>query len=114
MFNFIHRLTCKHPEVHQLNPPQSLIAMEKKGLGPWTEFSIQFKRFWNLSMEAHEERKALLASSAPTPGLKDAITGWPSLVVNPLSDWTPGPTTSEIPTPDCSKSGEDTDTDMSG
>ncbi|KKN12987.1 hypothetical protein LCGC14_1011090 [marine sediment metagenome] len=75
MFDFIHRLTCKHREVHLLLPPRSLIVMERKGLGPWTESSIQYKRYWNLSMEAHDERKALLAPSVPTPGPKDATTG---------------------------------------
>ncbi|KKM63322.1 hypothetical protein LCGC14_1184450 [marine sediment metagenome] len=72
MFDFIHWLTCKHREVHLLLPPRSLIEMERKGLGPWTEFSIQFKRFWNLSMEAWDERQNL---SVPTPGSRDATIG---------------------------------------
>ncbi len=73
MFNFIHRLTCKHREVHLLLPPQSLpITKAQKRLGPWTEFSIGFKRRWNLSMEAWDERRSL---SAPTPGPKDASIG---------------------------------------
>ncbi|KKL83652.1 hypothetical protein LCGC14_1972630 [marine sediment metagenome] len=72
MFDLFHWLTCKHREVHRLNPPQSLVKMEAKGLGPWTEFSLQFKRYWNLSMEAWDERQNL---SVPTPGPKDVTIG---------------------------------------
>ena len=73
MFDFIHRLTCKHRDVHRLQPPQSLpMTAEQRRLGPWTEFSIGFKRHWNLSMEAWDERQHL---SVPTPGPKDATTG---------------------------------------
>ncbi|KKM02992.1 hypothetical protein LCGC14_1778850 [marine sediment metagenome] len=73
MFNFIHRLTCKYREVHRLSPPQSLpITEEQKRLGPWTESSIQFKRHWNLSMEAWDERQNL---SVPIPGPKDVTIG---------------------------------------
>ena len=75
MFNFIHRLTfcpirCKNREVHLLSLPQSLTT--QGDLGPWTEFSLNFKRHWNLSMEAWDERQHL---SVPTPGPKDATTG---------------------------------------
>ncbi|KKL72259.1 hypothetical protein LCGC14_2086740 [marine sediment metagenome] len=75
MFNFIHGLTfcpirCKHKDVHQLSLPQSLTT--QGDLGPWTEFSLSFKRRWNLSMEAWVERQNL---SVPTPGRKDVTIG---------------------------------------
>jgi len=110
MFNFIHRRTCKHKDVHQLPKPESLTILASRK-SAWTNGGIRILRLIRLDRAVEQELKE---SSVPTPGLKDAITGWPSLVVNPLSGWTPGPTTSEIPTPDCSKSGEDTDTDMNG
>lgn len=67
MFRLLHWLTCKHRDVCQLPLPQSLTTP-----GPWTERSLNFKRRWNLSVEAWDERQNL---SVPTPGPKDATTG---------------------------------------
>ena len=79
MFNFIHRRTCQHPEVHLLRPPPMLDQL----LGAEIEVAL---RRWHRRRQARVEEE-LRELSALTPGPKDVITGlpWPpvSLAYDP-------------------------------
>ena len=71
MFNFIHRLTCKHREVHRLRPPESLEALSNLHILS-QHGRVRLLRSWRLSVEVYRELRNL---SAPTPGPKDETTG---------------------------------------
>ena len=70
MFNFTHRRTCKHPEVHLLRPPPMLDQL----LG--AEIEVMLRR-WHRRRQAKDEEESR-ELSVPIPGLRDATTGSPS------------------------------------
>ena len=70
MLGFIHRLTCKHKEVHLLLPPKSLVKRRSEIC--WGETGIRLLRTVRLQQWVEQELKEL---SVPTPGLKDVTIG---------------------------------------